>query len=257
MFNQHDSDQAIYLEYHGDKNDNRVPDPEEIGIKNLKGDGDFRNPESIELLKKVDIVVTNPPFSLFREYVAQLVEHDKQFLIIGDQNAITYKEIFTLIRDNKVWLGYDNGGAKWFQVPDDYHIKTKARMKIEKGIKYISKGSITWYTNLNTTKRHEDLILYKNYSSERYPKYDNYEAVNVDKVAEIPTDYAGMMGVPITFIGKYNPSQFEILNCNDIRLNEKIPFKQHGLIKDKDGAINGKPTYVRIVIKNRDPQKKS
>lgn len=256
MFSQNDSEQAIYLEYEGDKNGNRVPDIEEIGVKHLKSDGDFRSAECINLLKQVDVVVTNPPFSLFREYVAQLIKYNKKFLIIGDQNAITYKEIFKLIKENKIWLGYDNGGVKWFQVPDNYDIKTESRKKIENGIKYFSKGSITWYTNINTTKRHEDLILYKRYDANEYPKYDNYDAINVDKVADIPMDYGGVMGVPITFIDKYNPEQFEILSANDFRLNDKIPFKQHGLIKDKDGAINGKPTYVRILIRNPNPQKK-
>ncbi len=158
-FSKNEASQAIYLEYDGDKNGDGVPNPEEIGIKHLKGDGDFRSEECIALLRQADIVVTNPPFSLFREYVAQLIEHEKIFLIIGDQNAITYKEIFKLIKDDKMWLGNDNGGTKWFQVPDDYDIKTESRKKIVDGIKYFSKGSITWYTNMDTTKRHEDLIL--------------------------------------------------------------------------------------------------
>ncbi len=221
----------------------------------LKGDGDFRSDECIELLKEADIVVTNPPFSLFREYVAQLVEYDKKFLILGDQNAITYKEIFKLIKENKLWLGYDNGGTKWFRVPDDYEIQTESRIKTENGIKYFSMGRILWYTNLETTKRHEDMILYKKYTPEEYPKYDNYDAINIDKVADIPMDYDGAMGVPITFIDKYNPDQFEIISCNDIRLHETVPFKEHGLIKDKDSSINGKPKYVRVVIKNKKATK--
>ena len=221
----------------------------------LKGDGDFRSQECIELLKQADIVVTNPPFSLFREYVAQLIKYNKKFLILGDQNAITYKEIFKLIKENKLWLGYDNGGTKWFQVPDDYDISTKSRKKIVNGVKYFSMGRILWFTNLDTTKRHEKLTLYKKYSPKEYPKYDIYEAINVDKVSDIPMDYKGVMGVPITFLDKFNPDQFEILSSNDIRLNDKVPFKEHGLIKDKDGAINGKPTYVRIVIKNKKLKK--
>ena len=140
----------------------------------LKDNGDFRSEECIKLLKEADIVVTNPPFSLFREYVAQLVEYDKKFLILGDQNAITYKETFGYIKDNRLWLGYDNGGTKWFQVPDDYDIQTESRIKIENGVKYFSMGRIMWFTNLDTTKRYEDTVLYKKYTPEEYPKYDNY-----------------------------------------------------------------------------------
>lgn len=221
----------------------------------LEGDGDFRSPESIELLKQADIVVTNPPFSLFREYIAQLVEYDKKFLVLGDQNAITYKEIFKLIKEDKLWLGYDNGGTKWFQVPDEYDIPTETRKKIENGIQYFSMGRIMWFTNLDTMKRHQEMTLYKKYSSAEYPKYDNYDAININKVSDIPMDCDGAMGVPITFLDKYNPEQFEILSSNDIRSNEKTPFKEHGLIKDKDSAINGKPVYVRIVIKNKKTQK--
>ncbi|MBU4347850.1 adenine-specific methyltransferase EcoRI family protein [Patescibacteria group bacterium] len=221
----------------------------------LKGSGDFRSDECIELLKQADIVVTNPPFSLFREYVAQLMENKKKFLILGDQNAITYKETFGYIKDDKLWLGYDNGGTKWFQVPMNYDIPTESRKKIVNGVKYFSMGRILWFTNLDTTKRHENFVLYKKYTPEEFPRYDNYKAINVDRVSDIPMDYKGAMGVPITFLDKYNPNQFEIISSNDIRLNDKTPFKEHGLIKDKDGAINGKPTYVRIVIKNKKVKK--
>lgn len=220
-------------------------------IKHLKGNGDFRSDECIELLKEADIVVTNPPFSLFREYVAQLMEYNKKFVIIGSQNAITYKEIFPLLKDNKMWLGY-RSGAHEFKVPDSY---TTGTIRIdENGQKYAKLGNIVWFTNLDIKKRHEDLILYKHYSPEEYPTYDNYEAINVNKVAEIPCDYAGVMGVPITFLQSYNPEQFEILNANDYRKSDKVPIKKHGLIKDKDGAINGKPTYARILIKRKDIQ---
>ncbi|MCF2502577.1 adenine-specific methyltransferase EcoRI family protein [Dyadobacter sp. CY107] len=211
LFSQNKSEQAIFLEYNGDKNGDNFPNPEEIGIIPLQGDGDFRSKECIELLKQADIVVTNPPFSLFREYIAQLIEYDKKFLIIGHQNAITYKEVFQLIQEDKIWLGVDNGGTKWFQVNDDYDIATESRKKIENGQKYFSMGSIVWFTNLDIKKRHENLILYRTYNSEEYPTYDNYDAINVDKVADIPIDYAGVMGVPITFIDKYNPRQFEII----------------------------------------------
>ena len=174
----------------------------------LEMDGDFRSKESIELLKQTDIVVTNPPFSLFREYVAQLVEYNKKFLILGDQNAVSYKEIFKFIKENKLWLGYDNNGTKWFQVPMDYDIPTESRKKIENGVQYFSMGRILWFTNLDTTKRHKELTLYKKYSPEEYPNYDNYEAINLNKVSDIPMDYKGVMGVPITFLDKYNPEQF-------------------------------------------------
>ncbi|PIZ95279.1 MAG: modification methylase [Candidatus Magasanikbacteria bacterium CG_4_10_14_0_2_um_filter_37_12] len=221
----------------------------------LKYDGDFRSEESVELLKQADIVVTNPPFSLFREYVAQLVEYNKKFLILGDQNAITYKETFKLIKEDKLWLGYDNGGTKWFQVPMDYDIPTETRKKIVNGVKYFSMGRVVWFTNLDTVKRQQEITLYKKYSKNEYPEYDNYEAINVNKVSDIPMDYKDAMGVPVTFLDKYNPSQFQIISSNDIRKNNNVPFKEHGLIKDKDGAIKGKPVYVRIVIKNKKPQK--
>ena len=234
LFSQHDSERAIYLEYYGDLNKNKVPDLEEIGIQTLKGDGDFRSDESIALLQQADIVVTNPPFSLFREYVAQLIEYNKKFLIVGNINAITYKELFPLIKINKIWLGYNC--LRHFGKPDGSMFETARSY---------------WYTNLDIAKRHEDLILYKTYTPEDYPKYDNYNAINVDKTKEIPMDYKGAMGVPITFLDKYNPEQFEILNSNDFRKSERIPYKSHGLIKDKEGAVNRKPKYVRILIKNK------
>ncbi|MGI6347951.1 MAG: adenine-specific methyltransferase EcoRI family protein [Patescibacteria group bacterium] len=161
----------------------------------LKGDGDFRSEECIKLLKEADIIVTNPPFSLFREYVAQLMEYKKKFLIIGNKNAITYKEFFPLLKDNKVWIGYNN--VKEFKQPNGVLKKF---------------GNVGWYTNLDIKKRHEELILYKKYNSKEYPKYDNYDAINVDKVNNIPSDYDGVMGVPITFMDKYNPNQFEIVS---------------------------------------------
>jgi len=212
MFSQNKSERAIYLEYNGDKNGNNVPDPDEIGIKYLNGDGDFRDKETIELLKQADIVVTNPPFSLFREYVAQLVEYDKKFLIIGSINAITYKEVFKLIKDNKLWLGASiHSGDREFGVPNDYPL-TAAGCRIDnEGNKFIRVKGVRWFTNLDYKERHEDLILYKKYSPKEYPKYDNYDAINVDKTSDIPMDYKGVMGVPITFLDKYNPEQFEIV----------------------------------------------
>jgi len=220
--------------------------------------GDFRSEECIELLKQADIVVTNPPFSLFREYVAQLVEYDKKFLILGDQNAITYKETFKLIKENKVWLGYDNNGTKWFQVPMDYDIPTESRKKIENGIKYFSMGRILWFTNLDTTKRHQEMTLYKKYTPEEYPKYDNYDAIEVSKVAEIPMDYRGAMGVPITFLDKYNPEQFEIIGQThsgdaspEVEVLRRDPDHRHR------GIVHGesKEKYARILIKNKKIKK--
>lgn len=206
----------------------------------LKGSGDFRSDECIELLKQADIVVTNPPFSLFREYVAQLMEYKKKFLILGDQNAITYKETFGYIKDDKLWLGYDNGGTKWFQVPMDYDIPTESRKKIVNGVKYFSMGRILWFTNLDTAKRHENFVLYKKYTPKEFPKYDNYDIINVDKVSDIPMNYKGVMGVPITFVDKYNPKQFEILGvANSARW---IGYKCLTLIQ-------GRKIYNRILIK--------
>jgi hypothetical protein len=215
----------------------------------LKGDGDFRSEECIELLKQADIVCTNPPFSLFREYVAQLVEYDKKFLILGDQNAITYKEIFKLIKENKLWLGYDNGGTKWFQVPDDYDIPTESRKKIVNGVKYFSMGRILWFTNLDTTKRHEELTLYKKYTPEEYPKYDNYNAIEVSKTSDIPMDYDGVMGVPISFLDKYNPDQFEIVSWS--RHNDQGMDGGYWKGGKSDATINGKEVYRRILIKKK------
>ena len=211
----------------------------------MDGDGDFRSPESIELLKQADIVVTNPPFSLFREYIAQLVEYDKKFLILGSQGAVIYKEIFPLIKENKVWLGYDNGGTKWFQVPMDYDIPTETRKKIESGIKYFSMGSVNWYTNLDVSRRHNELILYKKYNSKEYPKYDNYNGININRYIDIPMDYEGVMGVPITFLNYHNPDQFEIIGLD----------RYTGENGDRDFTINGKMLFRRILIKNKKPQK--
>ena len=250
LFSANNTEHAIMLEYTGDKNKGGVPEPSEIGIINLDGDGDFRSDESIELLKQADIVVTNPPFSLFREFVNQLLEFEKKFLIVGNQNAITYKDIFPHIAANKIWLGHNSGDMK-FKVPD-YYESRKTRFWIdEDGQKWRSLGNACWFTNLDTSKRHEEIILFRTYigNENKYPEYDFYNAINVSKVVEIPVDFEGVMGVPITFLEKYNPEQFEILNANDFRKSAAIPIKEHGLIKDKDGCINGKPTYVRILVR--------
>lgn len=211
LFSQNDSEQAIYLEYEGDKDGNSVPDPEEIGIKPLKGDGDFRSAETVELLKQADIVVTNPPFSLYREYMAQLAEYDKKFLIIGNMNAVMYQEIWPLVQDNKLWLGVTRTGTgqMWFVVKDD--APTKTGQRVENGVRYQTIGNSAWLTNLDIAKRHERLILYKEYNPQDYPSYDNYDAIEVSQAVNIPMDYDGVMGVPITFLGKHNPDQFEIV----------------------------------------------
>ena len=238
------------IEYEGDKNNNRMPDPSEFVKVQMKGDGDFRSQECIELLREADIVVTNPPFSLFREYVAQLVEYDKKFLIIGTNNAIHYKEIFPLIQKNRLWLGYNNGPKKYL-VPNNYEGKS---VTVIGGKKYMQMGNTSWFTNLDTTKRHEKLVLYKKYSTEQYKQYDNYDAIEVSKVADIPLDYEGAMGVPDTFLDKYNPEDFELIG---------IPFgdlgKILGVTKNYRGRTdisvtsNGKTKcpFSRIIIKKK------
>jgi hypothetical protein len=269
LFSQNDSDKAIYLEYTGDKNGNRIPDPEEIGIVELKGDGDFRSKESIELLKEADIVVTNPPFSLFREYMAQLIEYDKKFVIVGHQNATKYTEIFPLIKENKVWLGFGfKGGAGHF-INTQYEDYATAGDHREGMIRV---SGVHWFTNLDINKRHEDLILHKKYTPEEYPTYDNYNAINVDVTKEIPIDYKGYIGVPITFLDKYNPDQFEIVGLGQGNLYREMTPKglsqnfvddyykagNTGKIKENHPIlayydINGKPVipYMRIIIKNK------
>ena len=209
MFSQHDQEQAIRLEYTGDQDGNRKPDADEIRCVPLKGDGDFRSQECIEILKEADIIVTNPPFSLFRQYVAQLVEYDKKFLIIGNMNAITYKEIFPLIKDNRLWLGNKSIGTEMlFNVPEEYAkqlVKTKKEGSAYKIVDGIIKGRnamAVWFTNLDIPKRHEDLKLYKRYSPEEYPKYDNYDAIEVCPVSEIPVNYGGGDGRSYKFSWK-------------------------------------------------------
>ncbi len=241
LFSKHDEETAVGIEYIGNET--------EPATIQLNGDGDFRSPESIKLLKQADIVVTNPPFSLFREYIAQLVKYDKKFLVIGSMNAISYKQIFPLIKSDRLWLGHKSAGKDMlFDVPKDYArvlVETKKEGSAYKIVDGVVKGrtQCLWFTNLDYKKRHEDFILYKKYSPDEYPKYDNYNAISVDKTADIPEDYVGEMGVPITFLDKHNPDQFEIINTD-----EKL-LKQKG---DNKGRfyINGKRKYARIVIRN-------
>lgn len=245
LFSTHENEKAVMLEYNGDKNGDKPPNAEEIGIIELQGDGDFRSAESIELLKQADIVVTNPPFSLFREYVAQLMEYDKKFLIVGTQNSITTKEIFSLLKENKIWLGHKAGDMS-FIVPDEYEMRDTRSWRDEKGNNWRSLGNTCWFTNLDHSKRHEELDLFKHYTPQEYPKYDNYDAINVNRVAEIPQDYKGVMGVPITFLDKYNPKQFELIGI-DRYVEDNPNF-------GKRFTINGKEIYARILIKNKNPK---
>ncbi len=258
LFSQNDSERAIWLEYTGDHNGNHVPDPEEIGINFLNGDGDFRSPECVELLKQADIVVTNPPFSLFREYVAQLMKYEKKFIIIGSHNAIHYSDIFPLIKYDQIWLGYNTNQTMLFAMPDNYEGE-------EKEFKYgdiIQKRKIgkvpgiTWFTNLDIAKRHEEIILYKSYTEEEYSCYENYNAINVNKVSEIPMDYYGIMGVPDTFVDVYNPQQFELIGVGSGTMAASIGVKKNYRGRtDIALNINGvhKCPYSRILIRRRQP----
>ena len=257
LFSQESSEKAVYIIYEGDKNGNRQVDDNELEVKELQGDGDFRSKECIELLKEADIVVTNPPFSLFREYVAQLIEYEKKFLIIGHQNAITYKEIFSLIKENKMWIGsMPMSNDLLFRLPKEASeelVNTKKQgsaYRIVNG-EILGRSSSIWFTNLDHKKRHEELILYKNYIPEEYPKYDNYDAIEVKKTAEIPMNYNGVMGVPITFMNKYNPEQFELIwttdRGGDGMLEEfKIPHNRYDA-----PVVAGKGLYKRILIRKK------
>lgn len=250
------SEKAVWLEYTGEKDGGRVPTAEAIGLNYFKGDGDFRSEESIELLKEADIVVTNPPFSLFREYITQLIEYDKKFLVLGNMNAITYKEIFPLIKDNKMWPGTKFKSVVEFGVPKDSELLAKSSREDKNGNKFMRVQGITWWTNLYYPRRHRDIILFREYkgNEEKYPKYDNYDAINVDKVADIPRDYKGVMGVPITFIGQWNPEQFEIVDglhryaiLNSQDNNEEVRKKKAQMVD-----VDGKPKYFRIAIRNKN-----
>lgn len=245
LFSEGASEQAVYLVYEGDKNGNNIPDDDEIEVLPLKGDGDFRSAECIEFLKEADIVVTNPPFSLFREYVAQLVKYDKKFLIIGNVNAVTYKEVFPLIMNNRIWFGASiHSGDRKFLVPDNYELNAAGCGIDESGRKYIRVKGVRWFTNLDYKERHEDIILYKQYNPDDYPSYINCDAIEVSKTSDIPLDYDGNMGVPITFLDKYNPEQFEILGkSSDVADMTEI--------RKMDNAQGGGPRFY--VMKNGVP----
>lgn len=233
MFSSNIDENAVYLIYDGN-NGRRIPDFTKVDVKTLKGDGDFRSPECIELLKQSDIVVTNPPFSLFREYIAQLVHYDKKFIVIGNKNSVTYKEIFPLIKDNKMWLGAHSWAKDMlFDVPKDSveqildEGKAGSKYRIVNGVLKRRSPSV-WFTNLDHKKRHEELILYRKYTPEEYPKFDNYDAINVNSVTEIPCDYFGVMGVPISFLDKYNPEQFEIVEFRKGKDGKDLIYSSSG-----------------------------
>lgn len=250
FFSKNDMERAIYLEYDGRETSN-VPAPEDIGINYLNEDGDFRSSECIELLKTADIIATNPPFSLFREYIAQLIKYDKKFLIIGNQNAITNKTIFNLMMNNKLWLGYGfRGGAAHFK---NRIYKNYATSKNQR-VGMIRVSGVHWFTNLEHSKRNDELILYKSYNTKDYPHYDNYNVIHVSKVKDIPLDYKGVMSVPITFMDKFNPDQFEIIgNDTDIKDGKLPELVNHNWNGKLDrGYISGNRKYSRIFVKIRN-----
>lgn len=211
----------------------------------LRGDGDFRSEECAKLLDEADVVVTNPPFSLFREFVAQLVARNKYFIIIGNQNAITYKEIFPLIMANKLWLGASiHSGDREFQVPEYYPLTAAGTRVDHDGRKFVRIKGVRWFTNVDYEQRHETMRLFKRYDPGEYPRYDNYDAINVDKTTDIPCDYRGVMGVPITFLDKFTPEQFEIIGL------DRYTIPKEALVGGR-AAINGKPKYARILIRRK------
>lgn len=230
-----ENEQGLYFQYDGTT-------PE---IKNLNDNGDFRSEECCHILENCDIVVTNPPFSLFKEYVQLLIKYNKQFLIIGNQNAITYRDIFLLIKNNKLWLGITmDASNRWFQVPSNYMVNEKAiNYKEENGKKYFFVSGVVWFTNMEHNIRNSCMTLQSIYQPDLYPKYDNTDIIEVSRTKKIPMDYAGVMGVPITFLHKYNPNQFEIIGLvNSSRWIGDIPCFT---------IINGKNIYHRFLIKNK------
>lgn len=258
-FTRGGTNQAVWLEYIGDSNVNATPASGEIDVRPLKGDGDFRSAESVELLKQADIVVTNPPFSLFREYVAQLIEHDKQFIILGNMNALTYKEIFPLFQNNQMWYGPSiRSGDREFRVPNDYPLTAAGTRIDEHGNKYVRVKGVRWFTNLEFPGRHHDLNLTKTYCPSKYPRYANFDAIEVGKTADIPADYNGLMGVPITFIDKYNPDQFEIVGSSKTMGKKMSDVAEKGTYQQGGprfylpvGPSGYRRMYDRIVVRNK------
>jgi len=252
---------GIYATHNGDS--------KKIIIKNLKGDGDFRSFECINLLKQADIIVTNPPFSLFREYVSQLIKFKKKFIILGHQNAITYKNIFNYIKNKKMWLGHSiKSGDREFQVSNSYDLASSSKRVDKDGKKYVRVPGVRWFTNIDYKERHLELTLAKRFDKKNYIKYENYDAININKTKDIPFDYIGYMGVPITFLDKYNPDQFEIIGLGISNSGKEIgvkPYKpKHKKFRkeiQKRGAVDGDlymivdgivtVPYARIIIRNK------
>jgi hypothetical protein len=247
LFSQNKSAKGIYFEYSGEQKGKRLPDPAKIKPRELKSDGDFRSEECVNLLKQADIVVTNPPFSLFTEYVTHLDKHKKKFLAIGNHNAIIYKEIFKLIKANNIWLGYTHPVA--FMVPDHYEMREVRSWRDKEGNNWRSLGNACWFTNLDMEKRHEELITFETYSQKKFPKYDNYDAIEVSHYKDIPRDYEGVMGVPVTFLEKYNPDQFEIVGSN--RGIDQDPNRVYG----RGSHLKGKETFKRLFIRYKSSAK--
>lgn len=269
LFSEQDSERAIKLVYEGGAPQS-MPTADDIGVIPLNGDGDFRSDECVALLKEADIVVTNPPFSLFREYMAQLIEHEVKFLVVGNMNAISYKEVFPLIKANKIWLGYKSTSSDMYFHITPAHADRLVATKKEgsawvriNGEVYGRLASAIWFTNLDHDKRHRPLDLYKLYCPEDFPSYDNYDAIEVSRVADIPEDWDGAMGVPITFLDRYCPDQFEILGITDRDNNSGIKIKEYdrALVPNasdlnrrasiKLGPDSYKSTYVRILIRKK------
>jgi hypothetical protein len=253
LFSDHADEHGLVLEYTGKPmgKDGGPPDPEDVGLRELEGDGDFRSAECVELLKEADIVVTNPPFSLFREYVQFLVEHDKKFLIIGSGNAISYKEIFSLISDDRIWLGYSHPVN--FRVPHSYEMRKVRSWRDDQGNNWRSLGNACWFTNLDIAKRHEELTLYTSFNPNDFPEYDNYNAIEVSRYKEIPCDFDGIMGVPLTFLEHHNPDQFEIVGSDYQVKDNLLPaiVKKSWSGKLDRGYVNGKRKYARILIRRK------
>ena len=250
LFSESTSEQAVYLVYEGE-DIGIPPNPSIAGlVRPLLGDGDFRSAECIAFLEEADIVVTNPPFSLFREYVAQLIKYDKKFIIIGNINAVTYKEIFPLIQRDQVWLGPSiHSGDREFEIPSSYPLEAAGSRTDNEGRRYIRVKGVRWFTNLDFPQRHEELTLYKKYSPEGYPHYDNYDAINVDKVADIPRNYDGVMGVPITYLDKHNPDQFEILGITESNGRGFSTGLWDEASKMAHPYVEGEKKYARIFIR--------
>ena len=231
----------------------------------LEGNGDFKSAEIKKLRDEADIIITNPPFSLFREFFAWVIPTDKQFLVVSNMNAITYKELFPYLKENKVWLGATNfNTGMYFRVPTDFVYSDTYKFERERNGEKVNRvPGVCWFTNIDHGRRHQHLPLMRmednlKFSKHKeiegkksYDQYENYDAIEVPFTDAIPDDYDGIMGVPITFLDKFNPEQFEIISSNDVRKSIEIPFKEHGLVKDKESSINGKPTFVRVLIKNK------